>query len=79
MSDYRKEYEINFKYSKSKRIKEKLKLMEKEKKFDDIGAGSEKKTKRRNVYENFDMPNSKRKELQKANGNNFSLLSKIFL
>ena len=79
MPDYRKEYEINFKYSKSKRIKEKLKLMEKEKKLNEINLGSDKKTKKRSVYENFDLPNIKRKEsqLQKAIGNNFSLLSKM--
>ena len=51
--------------------------MEKEKKMDEMGAGSEKKTRKKSVYENFDLPNPKRKELQKANGNNFSLLSKM--
>jgi hypothetical protein len=80
LPDYRKEYEFNFKCSKSKRIKEKLKLIEKEKKMNEINQGSEKKPKKRSVYENFDLANVKRKDsqLHKAVGNNFSLLSKTY-
>lgn len=78
LPDYRKEYEFNFKCSKSKRIKEKLKLIEKEKKLNEINLGSEKKIKKKSVYENFDLGTVKRKDsqLHKAIGNNFSLLSK---
>jgi hypothetical protein len=54
-------------------------MMEKEKKMNEVSAGSEKKTKKKSLYENFDITNMKRKEAQSAklNGNhNFSLLSK---
>jgi len=54
-------------------------MMEKEKKMNEMNNGSEKKSKKRSLFENFENPNFKRKEAQsiKMNGNNsFSLLSK---
>jgi len=54
-------------------------MMEKEKKMNEVSANSEKKTKKRSLFENYDFTNAKRKEpqLTKLNGNqNFSLLSK---
>lgn len=54
-------------------------MMEKEKKLNEVNSGCDRKTKKRSMYENFEIPVLKRKESQsiKINGNhNFSLLSK---
>jgi hypothetical protein len=55
-------------------------MIEKEKKMNEMNSLSERKSKKRNMFENFEVPNLKRKETAqsiKTNGNhNYSLLSK---
>ncbi len=53
-------------------------MMEKEQRMNEISSHSEKKAKKKNLIENFDVPNFKKKDTHsiKINGNhNFSFLS----